>query len=166
MNLQELIDSIMALPYVLHYIKEAEYFGGSEQIYRFWYTQENIIRNIPVKILVTDFGVPEEVAVLYNPDLLSGPVTAFYDEIMAALPAWLAAHPDVEKYTIESCNEMQEIAIFTIFVNIGSEIVTEKRLIVFKIGSTITVRELEKQYSIDTISDGLSMVIEHGIGAI
>jgi len=168
MNLQELLDSLMALDHVVNYQHIKDYYNGTEKEYAFWVKNSNNIINVrKVMILVTDYGGPSEEATMYRPKVVDLGTTTFYDQIISALPTWLASHPTIEKYILDWVDETNEIAQFTIYnYNSADEISEKKTLIVYKVDGALTVRELAKKYTIQDVANGFAELIENGIGQL
>jgi len=167
MNLNDLLVSLTQKTGYKYHKLLKEYYGGNEKHYIFWMQFNNIIRAITIKILIKDLGEPTEEATMFNPNSLDAPSTTFYDEIVAALPTWLSAHTNVEHYNLDWIDEPGEIAQFTIYVySSGDDNVSKKTLIIYKVDSTLTVRELDKVYTIQDVANGFAQVIQSGIGQL
>jgi len=89
---------------------------GKVQIYALWIEAGGVIKSQRLDVLVLGKGTPQETAEPYTPLSQFEPVeTPFKDELLSKLPAYQAAHPEVEKVTLDSCNEVSRIAVVTAY---------------------------------------------------
>jgi len=142
-NLATLLNTLTQKSGYLHHQLDSEQFGGTEKTYRFWMQWSNVINRRTVKILVKDEGEPTEEATMFHPTMLDEPSSTFQSAIDAALPTWLSNHTEVEHIRQDSIDEINEIANYTIWVYVsGNDNVIIKNLVVYKIDTSLTVREL------------------------
>ena len=149
MNLQDLLDSIIARDHILHYQKLNDYFNGSEKEYVFWRQSTNgNITTVKARILVKNEGEGNEEAIEYNPNKLLIPDTPFYDEIIAALPTYLSNHPEIEKYIFFGIDENNELAEVTIYeYDSQNDNIRKKNKIIYKKDGNLTIRDYIKSYA-------------------
>lgn len=111
---------------------------GRQQIYTLVLKDEKgVIKPQRVDVWVTGKNTPEETAELCAPM-----DTPFRDEIMSKVPAYLNAHPEVEKVTLDSCNEVNRIARLTAYeYDVGTDQAREVKKVVYEVDGTLTVRD-------------------------
>lgn len=152
----ELENQIKALVGYKHHYLRAEDFRnfdaqgkpiagtGKVQIYALWLEVGGVIKLHRLDVLVLKKGTAQETAEPYVSLSDFEPIaTPFKDELISKLPAYQSAHPEVEKVTIDSCNEANRIAIVTAYeYDNNADVTNQTKKIVYEVGGVLTVRNL------------------------
>jgi len=152
MNLIEVENEVKAISGVKELYHRAEDFrsfdvkgkpisgSGKVQIYSMWQEVNGVIKNHRIDVLVLNKGTAEETAIPFVPLAQFSPVsTPFLDELSSKIPAYQAAHSEIEKVIINSCDENTHIAMVTTYEYDGS-VTNECKKIVYKVADKITIR--------------------------
>ena len=115
---------------------------GRLQIYTMWQEVGGAIKNHRIDILVLNKGTSQEVAEPMTPLSQFSPVaTPFLDELVSKIPAYQAAHSEIEKIIVNSCDEVNRMAHVTTYeYDAATEITTETKKIVYEVAGALTIR--------------------------
>lgn len=107
MKLSELLTQIKNQQgYVYHRLLTED---RNVKTFSIWVTRNNFMQEFRLRVLVLDEGQPSENVVTYGAELadIQG---SFRAEVESKIPAYLTAHPEIEKIVLVSVNEYREIA--------------------------------------------------------
>jgi len=155
MKQEELVNEIKGIPGFKGLYHRAEDFRdkdvkglpipntGKQQIYTVWQKANGVLKSHRIDMLVLGKGTPEEVAETFIPLALFDIVaTPFLDELTSKIPQYKAAHPEVEKVVIDSCNEAARMARVTTYeYDSVADVTNECRMIVYEVSGRLTIRK-------------------------
>ena len=158
----ELIEAIKQIPGFQSMYHRAEDFRdkdqdgkpingtGRQQIYTVWQRVNGVLKNHRIDILVLEKGTAEETAEPFTPlSQFSTIDTPLLDELNSKIPAYQAAHTEIEKVTIDKCDEARGMARITTYeYDAATEITTEQKKIVYRVSGNLKIRNFKSAITV------------------